>query len=67
MTIKEVSGRQIFVCGSSDNKASGVLLTAPAGSICYEFTTGTPDTVREFISFGGGVWGMRRNSNETST
>jgi len=67
MTIKSVSGIQIYVCGSSDSKSTGTLALAPAGSKLYEFTTGSPDTVREWISFGAGVWGMLRHNMESST
>lgn len=68
MTVKSISGRQLFVCGSSDNKATDPsLLAAPPGSILYEFTTGSPDTVLEWISFGGGVWAQSMQRTVSST
>jgi hypothetical protein len=67
MTVKSISGIHKFVINSSDDKTAGVLLAAPAGSIAYEFTTGSPDTVAEWISYGGGVWGRRRMGVESNT
>jgi hypothetical protein len=64
VTVKPVSSIHHFVCGSTDTKSE---IIAPAGSRLYEFTTGTPDTVQEYITFGGGVWGKLVKSVESST
>lgn len=54
MAVVKVAATHTYTGASTDSKpTSGV----PAGSIFWEFTEGTPPTVRQFM-FDGTGWGL---------